>query len=210
MLYKNKKIFTNPINLIPTVIEKTEQGERAYDIYSRLLQERIIFITGNIEDNMSNIIIAQILFLESQNPNKDIFLYINSPGGIITAGLSIYDTMQFVTPDINTICVGQSCSMAAILLCAGTKGKRFCLNHAQVMIHQPLGQYQGTASDIEIHTYEILKMKKKINQIISYHTGQAIKKIEQDTERDHFLNAQESIKYGLVDSILQSRKTIKL
>ncbi|CAL4043214.1 ATP-dependent Clp protease proteolytic subunit [Buchnera aphidicola (Phyllaphis fagi)] len=201
-----KKNIKNTINLIPMVVKKTSRGERSYDIYSRLLKERIIFITGNIEDNMSNIIVAQILFLESENPKKDIFLYINSPGGIITSGLSIYDTMQFVSSDINTICIGQACSMAAILLCAGTKGKRFCLNNSKIMIHQPLGGYQGQASDIEIHTNEILKTKNQINQIISYHTGNSIKKIEQDTERDCFLNAHEAIKYGLIDSILQSRK----
>ncbi|WP_343128103.1 ATP-dependent Clp endopeptidase proteolytic subunit ClpP [Buchnera aphidicola (Takecallis taiwana)] len=202
--YSNNNNINN--NLIPVVVEKNNTGERSYDIYSRLLKERIIFITGKIEDYMANIIIAQILFLESENPKKDIFLYINSPGGIVTAGMSIYDTMQFVQPDINTICIGQACSMAAILLCSGTRGKRFCLKNSKIMIHQPIGGYQGQASDIMIHTQEIIKTKMMMNQILSEHTGQNIKKIEQDTERDHFFNAQESIKYGLIDTILQSRK----
>ncbi|CAL4323115.1 ATP-dependent Clp endopeptidase proteolytic subunit ClpP [Buchnera aphidicola] len=205
MLYKkNKKIFNH--YLIPTVIEKTQSGERSYDLYSRLLKERIIFITGTIEDNLSNIVVAQLLFLESQNPEKDIFLYINSPGGIISSGISIYDTMQFIKPHINTICIGQACSMAAIILCSGTKGKRFCLKNSKVMIHQPLGGYQGQVSDLIIHTNEILKIKNTMNKILALHTGQNIQKIIQDTERDHFLNARESIKYGLIDSILQSRK----
>lgn len=196
------------IHLVPTVIEKTVTGERSYDIYSRLLKERIIFITGNIEDNLSNIVIAQLLFLESENPKKDIFLYINSPGGIITSGLAIYDTMQFIKPNINTICIGQACSMAAILLCSGTKGKRYCLNNSRIMIHQPLGGCQGQASDIIIHTQEIIKVKHTVNKILALHTQQDIKKIEHDTERDCFLSAKESIKYGLIDSILLSKKNI--
>ncbi|CAL4323020.1 ATP-dependent Clp protease proteolytic subunit [Buchnera aphidicola] len=194
------------LQLIPSVIDKNEHGERSYDIYSHLLQKRIIFITGPIEDNMSNLIIAQILFLESKNPNEDIFLYINSPGGIITSGLSIYDTMQFVKSDINTICIGQACSMAAILLCSGTPGKRFCLNNSKIMLHQPLGGFQGPASDILIHTKEIIKTKKIIHKIISFHTKQDIKKIQNDTERDHFFDAKESIKYGLIDQIIPSKK----
>ncbi|CAL4325452.1 ATP-dependent Clp endopeptidase proteolytic subunit ClpP [Buchnera aphidicola] len=191
--------------LIPMVVEQHARGERSYDIYSRLLKERIIFIIGTIEDCMASTIVAQMLFLEAENPEKDIFLYINSPGGIITSGMSIYDTMQFIKPDINTICVGQACSMAAFLLSSGKKGKRSCLPNARIMIHQPLGGYQGQASDIAIHAQEIIKMKKKLNQLMSYHTGQPIKKINKDTERDCFLSAMESIEYGLIDLILTPR-----
>ncbi|AWH90336.1 ATP-dependent Clp endopeptidase proteolytic subunit ClpP [Buchnera aphidicola (Melanaphis sacchari)] len=191
--------------LIPMVIEQHSRGERSYDIYSRLLKERIIFMTGPIKDTMANTIIAQMLFLEAENTKKDIFLYINSPGGIISSGMSIYDTMQFIKPDINTICIGQSCSMAAFLLASGTKGKRYCLPNSRVMIHQPLGGYQGQASDIAIHAQEIMKMKIKLNQLMSLHTGQSIKKINKDTERDCFFSAEESIRYGLVDSILTQR-----
>lgn len=201
---KNKKKSYS--TLIPMVVEQHSRGERSYDIYSRLLKERIIFITGTIEDSMSNNIIAQILFLESENPKKDIFLYINSPGGIITSGMSIYDTIQFVKPDINTICIGQACSMAAFLLASGTKGKRFCLPNSRIMIHQPLGGYQGQASDIVIHAREIVQMKKKLNTLMSVHTGQSIKKINKDTERDCFLSPNESIQYGLIDSILNKRQ----
>lgn len=204
-MLKNKNIHNLNDNLIPIVVEKNNTGERSYDIYSRLLKERIIFITGKIEDHMSNTIVAQILFLESENPKKDIFLYINSPGGIITSGMSIYDTMQFVQPNINTICIGQACSMAAILLCAGTPGKRFALKHSKIMIHQPMGGYQGQASDIIIHTQEIIKTKNMINKLLALHTKQKIQKIEQDTERDRFLNAEEAIEYGLIDTILHSR-----
>uniref|UniRef100_UPI0025CF0F4C ATP-dependent Clp endopeptidase proteolytic subunit ClpP n=1 Tax=uncultured Buchnera sp. TaxID=574037 RepID=UPI0025CF0F4C len=191
--------------LIPIVVEKHSRGERSYDIYSRLLKERIIFMTGTIEDNIANNVVAQILFLEAENPEKDIFLYINSPGGIITSGLSIYDTMQFVKPKISTICMGQACSMAALLLTAGAKGKRFCLPNSKVMIHQPLGGCQGQASDIAIHAREIVTMKKKLNKLMSFHTGQSIKKINKDTERDCFLSADESVKYGLIDFILTQR-----
>lgn len=204
MLYNRKK--NSYANLIPMVVEQHSRGERAYDIYSRLLKERIIFLIGTIEDNIANNIVAQILFLEAENPEKDIFLYINSPGGIITSGLSIYDTMQFVKPEISTICMGQACSMAALLLTAGTKGKRFCLPNAKIMIHQPLGGFQGQASDIAIHAREIMDMKKKLNKLMSFHTGQSIKKINKDTERDCFLSADESIKYGLVDFILNQRQ----
>ncbi len=208
MLYNhnknNKKNFYT--TLIPMVIEEHSRGERAYDIYSRLLKERIIFMTGAIEDNMANNIVAQILFLEAENPEKDMFLYINSPGGIITSGMSIYDTMQFVKPDINTICIGQACSMAAFLLTSGKKGKRFCLPNARIMIHQPLGGCQGQASDIAIHAREIMKMKKKLNKLMSFHTGQSIKKINKDTERDCFLSAEKSIQYGLIDFILTKRQ----
>ncbi|VFP81584.1 ATP-dependent Clp protease proteolytic subunit [Buchnera aphidicola] len=196
---KNKK----KMSLIPFVIDKNSQGERSYDIFSRLLKDRIIFLTGKIDDHLASIIISQILFLESENKKKDIFLYINSPGGIITSGLSIYDTMQFVQPDINTICLGQACSMAAILLCAGKKGKRFCLPHARVMLHQPLGGFQGQASDIIIHAKEIKKVKKIINNLLSFHTNVSIKKINKDTERDFFFSPKEAIKYGLIDSILK-------
>ncbi|AEO08248.1 ATP-dependent Clp endopeptidase proteolytic subunit ClpP [Buchnera aphidicola] len=190
---------------VPMVIEEHSRGERSYDIYSRLLKERIIFITGPIEDNMANNIVAQILFLESEQPDKDIFLYINSPGGIITAGMSIYDTMQFVKSDISTICIGQACSMAALLLTSGKKGKRFCLPNSKVMIHQPLGGYKGQASDIAIHAREIMDMKKKLNKLMSFHTGQSIKKINKDTERDCFLSAHEAIQYGLTDAVLTQR-----
>lgn len=192
--------------LIPMVIEQHARGERSYDIYSRLLKERIIFMSGSIEDSMANTIIAQMLFLEAENSKKDIFLYINSPGGIITSGMSIYDTMQFISPDISTICIGQACSMAAFLLASGTKGKRFSLMNSRIMIHQPLGGFQGQASDIAIHAKEIIKMKKKLNQLLSWHTGQSIKKINKDTERDCFLSADESIQYGLIDLILTKRK----
>ncbi|QCI25096.1 ATP-dependent Clp endopeptidase proteolytic subunit ClpP [Buchnera aphidicola (Rhopalosiphum padi)] len=191
--------------LVPMVVEQHSRGERSYDIYSRLLKERIIFITSTIEDNMASTIVAQMLFLEAEDSEKDIFLYINSPGGIITSGMSIYDTMQFIKPDVNTICIGQACSMAAFLLSSGTKGKRSCLPNSRIMIHQPLGGYQGQASDIAIHAQEIIKMKKKLNQLMSFHTGQSIKKINKDTERDCFLSAKESIKYGLIDLILTQR-----
>ncbi|VFP85053.1 ATP-dependent Clp protease proteolytic subunit [Buchnera aphidicola (Cinara splendens)] len=202
---KNKQKHHN-MSLIPFVIDKSYQGERSYDIFSRLLKDRIIFITGTINDNLASVVISQILFLESENKKKDIFLYINSPGGIITSGLSIYDTMQFVKPDINTICLGQACSMAAILLCAGKRGKRFCLPNARVMLHQPLGGFQGQASDIIIHAREIKKIKKTINYLLSYHTQQSIEKITQDIERDYFFSPKEAIKYGLIDSILKNKK----
>ncbi|WP_343182442.1 ATP-dependent Clp endopeptidase proteolytic subunit ClpP [Buchnera aphidicola] len=205
MLKNQEKTKIND-HLIPTVIEKTNLTERSYDIYSRLLKERIIFITGTIEDSMSNTIIAQMLFLESENPKKDIFLYINSPGGVVTAGMSIYDTMQFIQPEINTICIGQACSMAAVLLCSGTKKKRFSLNHSRIMIHQPLGGYQGQVSDIMIHTKEMIKTKNTINKILALHTGKKVEQIEEDTERDCFFNAKESIQYGLIDEILKKKK----
>ncbi|WP_157992890.1 ATP-dependent Clp endopeptidase proteolytic subunit ClpP [Candidatus Erwinia haradaeae] len=193
------------MTLIPMVVEKTSQGERAYDIYSRLLKERIIFLTGPIEDYMANLIVAQILFLEADNPEKDIHLYINSPGGVITSGMSIYDTMQFVKPDISTICIGQACSMGALLLTSGTKGKRYCLTNSRMMIHQPIGGFQGQASDIDIHAREIIKTKKIMNQLMAKHTGQTVEKIDNDTNRDRFLSSQESVSYGLVDAILSQR-----
>ncbi|QJC35696.1 ATP-dependent Clp endopeptidase proteolytic subunit ClpP [Enterobacteriaceae endosymbiont of Donacia sparganii] len=208
MLYKkNSKIIEkNQINTIPIVIEHTSRGERSYDIFSRLLKERIIFLTGTIEDSMANLIVAQILFLDSEDSNKDIFLYINSPGGVITSGMSIYDTMQFVKSDVSTLCIGQACSMAAILLASGHKNKRFCLPNSRIMIHQPMASYQGQITDIEIQTQEILRIKNYINKIISLHTGKSIEIIEKDTNRDKFLSAKEAIKYGLVDNIICNKK----
>jgi ATP-dependent Clp protease protease subunit len=191
--------------LVPMVIEQTSRGERSFDIYSRLLKERVIFLTGQVEDHMANLIVAQMLFLEAENPEKDIYLYINSPGGVITAGMSIYDTMQFIKPDVSTICMGLAASMGAFLLTAGAKGKRFCLPNSRVMIHQPLGGYQGQATDIEIHAREILKVKARMNELMAQHTGQPLEQIERDTERDRFLSAPEAVEYGLVDSILTHR-----
>ncbi len=195
------------IGLIPMVVEQTARGERAYDIYSRLLKERVVFCVGPIEDHMANLIVAQLLFLESENPDKDIHLYINSPGGSVTAGLAIYDTMQFIKPHVSTMCIGQAASMGAVLLTAGEKGKRYCLPHSRVMIHQPLGGFQGQASDIEIHAREILLIREKLNEILARHTGQAVEKIAEDTERDNFMSAEESVAYGLVDQVLGSRAT---
>ena len=191
--------------LVPMVVEQTPRGERAFDIYSRLLKERIIFLTGPIDDYISNLVIAQLLFLESENPEKDISIYINSPGGIISSGLAIYDTMQFVKPEVATLCVGQAASMGSLLLAGGAAGKRFALPNSRVMIHQPLGGFQGQASDIEIHAKEILVMKQKVNEILAKHTGKTLKKIEQDTDRDNFLNADEAKSYGIIDDILDSR-----
>lgn len=191
--------------LVPMVIEQTPRGERSFDIYSRLLKERVIFLSGPVEDYMSNLIVAQLLFLESENPEKDISIYINSPGGSISAGLAIYDTMQFISPSISTLCIGQAASMGAILLAGGDKGKRFALPNSRIMIHQPLGGFQGQASDIEIHAQEILLMKKKVNDILSKHTGKSLKTVEKDTDRDNFLNAEEAKKYGIIDDILEER-----
>ena len=193
------------MSVIPMVVEQSSRGERAYDIYSRLLKERIIFLTGQVEDNMANLIIAQMLFLEAENPEKDIYLYINSPGGVVTAGMAIYDTMQFIRPDVSTICLGQACSMGSLLLTAGTKGKRYCLPNARVMIHQPLGGFQGQASDIQIHAQEILQVKSRLNNILSMHTGQDISVIEKDTDRDNFMSAERAVEYGLVDAIYNKR-----
>ena len=195
--------------LVPMVVEQTPRGERAFDIYSRLLKERIIFLTGPIDDYISNLVIAQLLFLESENPEKDISIYINSPGGIISSGLAIYDTMQFVKPEVATLCVGQAASMGSLLLAGGAVGKRFALPNSRVMIHQPLGGFQGQASDIEIHAKEILVMKQKVNEILAKHTGKTLKKIEQDTDRDNFLNADEAKSYGIIDDILDSRDDTK-
>lgn len=193
-------------NLVPMVIEQTPRGERSYDIYSRLLKERVIFIVGQVEDHMANLIVAQLLFLESENPDKDISIYINSPGGSVTAGLAIYDTMQFIKPDISTLCIGQAASMGAVLLAAGAKGKRYSLPHSRVMIHQPLGGYQGQATDIEIHTKEILKIREQLNQLLANHSGQSIDTIGNDTERDNFMSAEMAVDYGLIDEVLSSRK----
>ena len=193
-------------NLVPMVVESTSRGERAFDIYSRLLKERIIFLTGPIDDNLSNLIVAQLLFLESEDPKSDISLYINSPGGSVTAGLSILDTMNFIKPAVSTLCVGQAASMGAVLLCGGDKKKRFCLSNSRVMIHQPLGSFQGQATDFDIQAKEILSIRKRLNQILSNSTGQTIKKIETDTERDNFMSPEEAKKYGLIDDILTTRK----
>ena len=192
-------------NLVPMVVEQTSRGERAYDIYSRLLKERIIFMVGPVEDHSANLIVAQLLFLESENPTKDISLYINSPGGSVTAGMSIYDTMQFVKPDISTLCIGQAASMGAILLCGGAKKKRYALPNSRVMIHQPLGSFQGHATDFDIQAIEILGIRARLNEILSKNTGQSIKKIQSDTERDNFMTSEEAKKYGLIDEILDSR-----
>jgi ATP-dependent Clp protease protease subunit len=199
--------MTSPtaLNLVPMVVEQTARGERAYDIYSRLLKERVIFIVGPVEDYMANLIVAQLLFLESENPEKDIALYINSPGGSVSAGLAIYDTMQFIKPAISTICVGQAASMGAVLLAGGTQGKRFCLPHSRVMIHQPLGGFQGQATDIEIHAREILDARERLNAILSHHTGQSMDKIKQDTDRDNFMTGEQAIAYGLIDAVLSKR-----
>jgi len=196
---------TKALNLVPMVVEQTARGERAYDIYSRLLKERVVFIVGPVEDYMANLVVAQLLFLESENPEKDIHLYINSPGGSVSAGLAIYDTMQFIKPDIGTICVGQAASMGAVLLGAGAKGKRYALPNSRVMIHQPLGGFQGQATDIEIHTREILDARDRLNKILSQHTGQPIDKIKVDTDRDNFMSGEQAKAYGLVDEVLDRR-----
>jgi ATP-dependent Clp protease protease subunit len=193
------------LNLVPMVVEQSARGERAYDIYSRLLKERVIFIVGPIEDYAANLIVAQLLYLESENPDKDINIYINSPGGSVTAGMAIYDTMQFVKPDVATMCIGQAASMGALLLAAGAQGKRYALPHSRVMIHQPLGGYQGQASDIDIHAREILKMKDTLNRILVKHTGQDLETIERDTDRDKFMSAEDAREYGLVDDVLSDR-----
>lgn len=193
------------LNLVPMVVEQTARGERAYDIYSRLLKERVIFCVGPVEDYMANVIVAQLLFLESENPDKDIALYINSPGGLVTAGLAIYDTMQFIKPDVSTICIGQAASMGAVLLAGGAKGKRYSLPHSRVMIHQPLGGYQGQATDIDIHAREILYTRDRLNRILAHHTGQTLERIQADTERDNFMSAETARDYGMVDTVLAKR-----
>ena len=195
----------NNLNQIPMVVEQSARGERSYDIYSRLLKERIIFLKGPVEDYMANVVVAQLLFLESENPDKDIHLYINSPGGSVTAGLAIYDTMQFIKPDVSTLCIGQAASMGALLLTAGAKNKRFALPNARMMIHQPLGGFSGQASDIDIHAQEILTVREKLNTILKTHTGQSLKSIQKDTDRDNFMSAEDSAKYGLIDKVIDKR-----
>ena len=196
---------TQALNLVPMVVEQTARGERAYDIYSRLLKERVVFIVGPIEDQVANLVVAQLLYLESENPDKDIHLYINSPGGAVSSGLSIYDTMQFVKPDISTICVGQAASMGAVLLAGGANGKRFCLPHSRVMIHQPIAGFQGQASDIDIHAREVLQTRDRLNSLLAKHTGQPLESIQKDTDRDHFLSGEEAVEYGLIDTVLVQR-----
>ena len=201
---------TKALNLVPIVVEQTARGERSYDIYSRLLKERVVFIVGEVEDHMANLIVAQLLFLESENPDKDIHLYINSPGGAVTAGLAIYDTMQFVKPDVSTICVGQAASMGAVLLAAGAKGKRYALPHSRIMVHQPLGGFHGQATDVEIHAREILDARSRLNKILAHHTGQSLEKIGRDTDRDNFMSGEGARDYGLVDSVLERRGQLPL
>jgi ATP-dependent Clp protease protease subunit len=202
----NKEI--QALNLVPIVVEQTSRGERSYDIYSRLLKERVIFLVGPVEDHVANLVVAQLLFLESENPDKDIHFYINSPGGSVTAGLAIYDTMQFIKPAVSTMCVGQAASMGALLLAGGAKGKRYCLPHSRVMIHQPLGGFQGQATDIDIHAREILNARERLNAILAKHTGQPLEKIRQDTERDHFLSSDDARNYGLIDEVLVMRGSL--
>jgi len=197
------------LNLVPMVVEQTARGERAYDIYSRLLKERVIFLVGPVEDYVSNVLVAQLLFLESENPDKDIHLYINSPGGSVSAGLAIYDTMQFIKPDVSTMCIGQAASMGALLLAGGAAKKRYCLPHSRMMIHQPLGGFQGQASDFDIHAKEILKARERLNQILVTHTGQPIEKVEADTDRDRFMSGEEAVDYGIIDEVLSSREVTK-
>ena len=204
--WKGGALDSEALGLVPMVIETTGRGERAFDIYSRLLKERLIFLVGPVEDHMANLVVAQLLFLESENPDKDIHLYINSPGGAVTAGLSIYDTMQFIKPDVSTVCIGQAASMGALLLAGGAAGKRHALPHARMMIHQPLGGFQGQASDIDIHAREILRVREELNQILVNHTGQTMERIQQDTDRDNFLNGKEAVDFGLIDSVINSRE----
>ena len=196
------------LGLVPMVVEQSGRGERAYDIYSRLLKERAVFLVGPVDDAVASLVVAQLLFLESENPDKDIHFYINSPGGSVTAGMAIYDTMQFIKPDVSTLCIGQAASMGAFLLAAGARGKRYCLPNSRVMIHQPLGGFQGQATDIEIHAREILKIKAKLNELLAFHTGNDVERVERDTERDNFMDAEEAVKYGLVDKVLIRREDI--
>ncbi|HAQ50897.1 MAG TPA: ATP-dependent Clp endopeptidase proteolytic subunit ClpP [Gammaproteobacteria bacterium] len=206
----SKTIQTIDNALVPMVIEQTARGERSFDIYSRLLKERVIFLVGQVEDHMANLVVAQLLFLESENPEKDIHLYINSPGGAVTAGMAIYDTMQFIKPDVSTLCIGQAASMGAVLLAGGSQGKRHCLPNSRIMVHQPLGGFQGQASDIDIHAKEILSIRERLNGILADHTGQKIHKIKKDTDRDNFMNAQQALEYGLIDSVLTQRSEEKV
>jgi ATP-dependent Clp protease, protease subunit len=207
MVDRHIKEYQSPqaSGLVPMVVEQSARGERAYDIYSRLLKERVIFLVGPVEDHMANLVVAQLLFLESENPDKDIALYINSPGGAVTAGLAIYDTMQFIKPDVSTLCIGQACSMGAVLLAAGAKEKRHALPNARMMIHQPLGGFQGQASDIEIHTREMLRTRQALNEILALHTGRSVDSVAQDTDRDNFMGGQDAIKYGLIDTVFSNR-----
>jgi len=195
------------LNLVPIVVEQSARGERSYDIYSRLLKERVVFLCGPVEDLVANVVVAQLLFLESENPDKDIHLYINSPGGIVSSGLAIYDTMQFIKPAVSTLCIGQAASMGALLLAGGTKGKRYCLPHSRIMIHQPLGGFQGQASDVDIHAQEILRTRERLNKILSDHTGQPIDRVKADTDRDNFLAGADAVEYGIIDEVLETRKT---
>lgn len=202
---RNDMVDPQALGLVPMVIETTGRGERAFDIYSRLLKERVIFMVGQVEDHMANLIVAQMLYLESENPDKDIHLYINSPGGAVTSGMAIYDTMQFVKPDVSTVCLGQAASMGALILTGGAAGKRYCLPHSRIMIHQPLGGFQGQASDIEIHAREILRVRERLNEILQKHSGQDLSTIETDTERDRFMEAEEALQYGLIDKVIADR-----
>ncbi|HLA74611.1 MAG TPA: ATP-dependent Clp endopeptidase proteolytic subunit ClpP [Gammaproteobacteria bacterium] len=202
----NRGAGATSLNLVPMVVEQSARGERAYDIYSRLLKERVIFLVGQVEDHMANLVVAQLLFLESENPDKDIHLYINSPGGSVSAGLAIYDTMQFIKPDVSTMCIGQAASMGALLLTGGAAGKRYCLPHSRLMIHQPLGGFQGQATDIDIHAREILLVRERLNKILAKHTGQAIERIQIDTDRDNFMGGQAAMDYGLIDAVLTQRQ----
>lgn len=207
-LIKDSTLNPMALNLVPMVVEQSARGERAYDIYSRLLKERVIFLVGQVEDYMANLVVAQLLFLESENPDKDIHLYINSPGGSVSAGMAIYDTMQFIKPDVSTMCIGQAASMGALLLAGGAAGKRFCLPHSRMMIHQPLGGFQGQASDFDIHAREILQVRERLNKILAHHTGQSLEKISVDTDRDNFMNGSAAVEYGLIDAILSKRTQI--
>ena len=202
----SKTIAPQALNLVPIVVEQTSRGERAYDIYSRLLKERVVFIVGLIEDYMANLVVAQLLFLEAENPDKDIHIYINSPGGAVTAGMAIYDTMQFIKPDVSTMCIGQAASMGALLLAGGSKGKRFALPHSRMMIHQPLGGFQGQATDIDIHAREILRLRERLSELLAKHTGQPLEKIAQDTDRDRFMGGADAVEYGLIDAVLSHRE----
>ena len=202
---RERMVSTKGLNLVPMVVEQTARGERAYDIYSRLLKDRVVFVVGGVDDQVANLVVAQLLYLESEDADKDIHLYINSPGGVVTAGLSIYDTMQFIRPEVNTICIGQAASMGAVLLAGGANGKRFCLPHSRIMIHQPSGGFQGQAADIDIQAKEVLKIRSRLNDILAKHTGRTLKQIQQDSDRDNFMDAVEAVEYGLIDTVLEKR-----
>ncbi len=202
---RERMVSTKGLNLVPMVVEQTARGERAYDIYSRLLKDRVVFVVGGVDDQVANLVVAQLLYLESEDADKDIHLYINSPGGVVTAGLSIYDTMQFIRPEVSTICIGQAASMGAVLLAGGANGKRFCLPHSRIMIHQPSGGFQGQAADIDIQAKEVLKIRSRLNDILAKHTGRTLKQIQQDSDRDNFMDAVEAVEYGLIDTVLEKR-----